>query len=384
MADVLLTVSGVIAPDLQMQIDAAARPRADYLEMARAFDADLLDYAGARQASGRLGRWLEKIGGPNLLLAWSCFRRRHDYRVIFTDGEQVGLPLAALLRFLGRGRQRTLRHLMIVHILSVSKKMRLIDWLGLHRGIDLFFVYSAWQQRFIRERWPVAPEQVVLTPFMVDAQFFAAAQVTPQPRPMICAVGLEFRDYPTLIQAVDGLDVELVIAAASPWSKRSDSSADQSLPDNVTVRCFSQFDLRQVYADSLFTVMPLYAVNFQAGVTAILEAMAMERAVICSRTPGQTDVIVDEETGLYVPPEDVDALRAAIRRLLADPELAQRMGRAGRARVQSGMSLTHYVRRLNKYVQQAKATGSGLDAHGPVRGKETSAPLSQLMTDEPR
>jgi glycosyltransferase involved in cell wall biosynthesis len=168
---------------------------------------------------------------------------------------------------------------------------------------------------------------------------------------MICAVGLEFRDYPTLIEAVRGLDVELIIAAASPWSKRPDSTADQAIPANVTVRRFSQFELRQLYADSQFVVMPLYNVDFQAGVTAILEAMAMERAVICSQTPGQTDVIVDGETGVYTPVGDPAALRAAIQGLLDDPQAAARLGAQGRTLIENRMSLDRYVERLKQSLQ---------------------------------
>jgi glycosyltransferase involved in cell wall biosynthesis len=360
MNKVLLTVSGTIPADIQTQIDRGLRPEADYVAMAREFGADLLDYAAARQVSGRFGRALEKIGGPNLLLAYACYRLRRRYRVIFTDGEQVGLPLAALLKFSG-GAARP-RHLMIVHILSVGKKRALIDALRPHSHIDTFFVYSTWQQQFIQQRWKLAPERVVFTPFMVDADFFApqaAARELVLPeidphKPLLCAVGLEFRDYPTLLTAVRDLDVQLVIAAASPWSKRRDSTADQEIPANVLVRRFSQHELRDLYAMSRFVVMPLVAVNFQAGVTAILEALAMARAVICTRTPGQTDVIIDGETGLYVPPADPHALREAIADLLAQPEEAARMGHNGRRLIEEQMSLAHYTKRLNRYVQHAK------------------------------
>jgi glycosyltransferase involved in cell wall biosynthesis len=58
--------------------------------------------------------------------------------------------------------------------------------------------------------------------------------------------------------------------------------------------------------------MPLYQVDFQAGVTAILEAMAMGKAVICTRTPGQADIILEGETGLYAEPCDPATLRLAI------------------------------------------------------------------------
>ena len=359
---VLLTVSGNISEHIEEQIAQKKRPNADYMAMARTFEADLLDYAETRRQSSWFGRVLERIGGPNLLMAWSCFRKRHEYEVIFTDGEQIGIPLALLTKFLGFGR-RGARHLMIVHILSVGKKMLFFDKLAIQSHIDTFFVYSTWQKQFIEKRWNVPSERVVFTPFMVDADFFAPDQVTPgstelskellDGKPMICAVGLEFRDYPTLMKAVKGLDVHVVVAAGSPWSKREDSTKGEEIPENVTVRRFSQYDLRQVYADCTFMVMPLYNVEFQAGVTALLEAMAMSKAVICSQTPGQTDVVIPGETGLYVPPGDAQALRKAIKQLLENPKEAERMGQNGRQRISEYMSLDRYVERLNRYVQEA-------------------------------
>jgi glycosyltransferase involved in cell wall biosynthesis len=344
---VLLTVSGTIAPDVAAQITAGKRPRADYLELARAFNADLIDYAAARAESGTFGKLLEKVGGPDLLLAWASFRRRNRYRAIFTDGEQIGIPLAGMLKLAGRGRLNA-RHLMIVHIISVPKKMIFLDRLGVQSHIDRFLVYATRQKEFIEQRWNIPPESVVFTPFMVDTRFFAPENVTPQPtpQPLICAVGLEARDYPTLLSAVDSLPIQVTIAAASPWSKRSDSTAGRTIPANVTVQRFSQYDLRQLYADSRFVVMPLYDVEFQAGVTAILEAMAMGKAVICTRTPGQTDVVVHGETGIYVPPGDAAALREAIMYLVKNPREAERMGRSGQQRVEQFMSLDLYRARL--------------------------------------
>jgi len=99
--------------------------------------------------------------------------------------------------------------------------------------------------------------------------------------------------------------------------------------------------------------MPIYPVDFQAGVTAILEAMAMAKAVICSRTPGQTDVIAENQTGLYVEPGEPQALRAQIECLLQQPTLATQMGQAGRARVEAEMELSHYALQLQRTVQAA-------------------------------
>ena len=359
MNDVLLTVSGVIDPNINSKIADGERPEADYIAMARKFPADLLDYAGARRETNSFRKFLDKTLGANAMLAWELFRRRNQYGVIFTDGEQVGIPLAFFLKFFSR--KRDTRHLMIAHVLSVWKKSILLDIFRLSSHIDIFFVYSTWQKQFIEDRWKVASENVVFTPFMVDTHFFDPKQAEDdsetvperaQP-PMICAVGLEFRDYPTFIEAVRDLDVQVIIAAASPWSKRSDTTFGQVIPEHVLVQRYSQYELREIYHACRFMVMPLYNVDFQAGVTAILEAMAMHKAVICSKTPGQTDVIVEGETGLYVTPGDADALKDAITFLLETPEENRRMGENGRKRVLESMNLECYVDRLKRYLQMA-------------------------------
>ncbi|MGO4684088.1 glycosyltransferase family 4 protein [Hyphomicrobium sp. 2TAF46] len=346
---VLLTVSGMIPENLADQIAAGRRPHADYLELARGLNADILDYAKARIVAGRFTPALERLGGANLVLAYACWKLRAQYRLILTDGEQIGLPLAAFMKFTPGYRPR---HFMITHIISVPKKALIVDVLRLASHIDGFIVYSRWQKRFIQDRWRVKDTRVLFTPFMVDDRFFAPGKVEPKPspRPFICAVGLERRDYPTLLKAVEGLDLDVVIAAASPWSKRKDTTAGERIPDNVTVRKFDQFALRQLYADARFVVMPLEPVEFQAGVTAILEAMAMGKAVICSRVPGQTDIIVDSENGRYVTACDPSALREEILRLLGRPEEATRLGNNGRKLVEAEMNIDRYVKRLAEFL----------------------------------
>ena len=66
---------------------------------------------------------------------------------------------------------------------------------------------------------------------------------------------------------------------------------------------------------------------------AVLEAMAMGRPVVATATGGLPEVVRHGETGLLVPPGDEIALAEAIVALLRDPERADSMGQAGRARV---------------------------------------------------
>ena len=58
MNDVLLTVSGIIPAGIEEQIARGDRPVPDYIAMAHAFEADLLDIAVARKRTGRFGRLL--------------------------------------------------------------------------------------------------------------------------------------------------------------------------------------------------------------------------------------------------------------------------------------------------------------------------------------
>src|SRR4029077_18856004 len=90
------------------------------------------------------------------------------------------------------------------------------------------------------------------------------------------------------------------------------TSIDQitgAVGDSVTIGRKTREELRDLYARSRFVVVPLCPSDTDNGVTVILEAMAMGRPVICSRTEGQVDVIREGQTGLYVPIGDVAGLR---------------------------------------------------------------------------
>jgi glycosyltransferase involved in cell wall biosynthesis len=64
-----------------------------------------------------------------------------------------------------------------------------------------------------------------------------------------------------------------------------------------------------------------------------LEAMACETPVVATRVGGIKEVVVDEENGLLVPPADPAKLGRAMTRILEDPALGTRMGKAGRKHV---------------------------------------------------
>ena len=67
--------------------------------------------------------------------------------------------------------------------------------------------------------------------------------------------------------------------------------------------------------------------------SALMEAMAAGRAVVATRISGTSELIADGAHGLLVEVGDVAGLAAALERVLADPDLADRLGRQARQRV---------------------------------------------------
>lgn len=90
-------------------------------------------------------------------------------------------------------------------------------------------------------------------------------------------------------------------------------------PDEVPA-CMAALDV----CTMLLPFTPHFA--YHASPLKLFEYMASGRAIVITDLPGWADVVRDEENVLLVPPSDVDALRAALRRLQADHALRQRLG----------------------------------------------------------
>jgi glycosyltransferase involved in cell wall biosynthesis len=77
-----------------------------------------------------------------------------------------------------------------------------------------------------------------------------------------------------------------------------------------------------------------------------VEAMACGCPVVACDTGGAPEAVDDGDSGLLVPPRDVDATAAALDRILGDPGLRDRMGRAGRRRAEEYFATDQYIARV--------------------------------------
>ena len=373
----LLLIPSVIKTGLDAEVADDRHPVMDYHALAAALrsegaEVEMLDYTDVDRESSPAVRLASRVGGRDLGLAMMGFRRRQECGAIFSNGENVGIPLALLL---GTRPSETV-HVSIGHRLSTRKKQVFFQTLKAERRLDKIFVYAQSQYDWATDRLCLAPELLSLIPFHADDHFYR-----PLPRPVnpdqICSAGLEWRDYPTLIEAVSPMPhLSVRLAAASPWSKHKDETAGRVLPPNVDARRYDYLGLRALYAESSFVVVPLYETDFQAGVTTILEAMAMGKAVIATRTAGQTDVIVDGENGLSVAPGDVEGWRRAITRLREDDRLRERLGRNARRWVEEHATLDRWAARIADALRETGAP-DGARAEASERQKIPQERLSR-------
>lgn len=363
-------------------------PRKDYAIIGRRLQADILEWSAAR-ATPRL-RLLCKLIGIARVQAWLAFQRRGQYDVILTDGEHIGIVLALLLKL----ARASVRHITIGHRISARKKRPFFRLLGVQSHLHTVILHSRYQYELAIERLGFKEEQLALFPYQVDTDFWHPMSA-PEQR-LIVSAGLEFRDYPTLFKAVDGLDVQVIVAAASHWSRRRNTALGVHRPENVTVSSLNYQELRELFARAAIVAVPVDDVDFQAGITTILEAMAMGKVVVATHTYGQTDVIEDrrsatragegtgersrpmsllrnvadeaevmiEPNGFYVPPHDPGALQRAIVYLLEHPEDREQLGAAGRRAVERLMTVDQFAERIAQVVEriagQQNRTSAGL------------------------
>ncbi len=121
---------------------------------------------------------------------------------------------------------------------------------------------------------------------------------------------------------------------------------------------------------SLMDVVVVPSLNEGMG-RVIVEAGFLAKPVVASRVGGIPDLVLDEQTGLLVPPRDSQALAAAVLRLLRDPVLAQTLGAQLRQRALEGFTEARMVDSMARLYQKILGASAS--------GQEDLNPLSALQ-----
>jgi glycosyltransferase involved in cell wall biosynthesis len=170
--------------------------------------------------------------------------------------------------------------------------------------------------------------------------------------PVVACVAhlLPVKGHPTLIQAVSQLPAAHLLLAGKPMDQEYEHSLQAQVSAlNLAQRVHLLGDISEIpalLAETDIFVLPTWARWRMEGCpVALLEAMACGKACIATDIPGARDLIQPGQSGLLVPPEDADAITAAIRLLAKDVDLQGRLGRAARARVEAHFTIEQEVAR---------------------------------------
>lgn len=299
------------------------------------------------------------------------------YDLVLTHTEKVSFPLALILKWF---RASTPHIVILSRITSVDKKKTKQKLWFLRRtrnSVNRFLIWSSVQRKIAIQQFGVPPEKIILLKRGIDQQFWRPMKAETD---MICSVGMEARDYPTLVDALRHLEIPCHIAAGASRGdifKTIERLLEiKDLPSWITVGKKTPTDLREIFARSRFTVIPLLPTDSDNGLTSMLESMAMGKPVICTKAVGQVDIIQDGITGLYVPQGDSEAMRAAIQTLWNDPERCERMGRAARAFIVEHHNMEQFVSAVKHEVIRS----AGLS---DIRFNGSSSPLKSVSTGLP-
>jgi len=349
----LILAAGRFDETLRSEIGRQREPRLDIFQLASELDAQVIDFQAVESSRDPVVKLVARTAGKSAAVALLGFRERSKFDAFFTTGEDIGLPLALLLKLSGA----RCSHTMIAHTLLPAKKQAFFKLAKVGSAVDRVLVYSTSEERLAVDVLGMPASAVQRIYYHADQEFFRPDGRALEPD-LICAAGQLLRDYDCLVDAVRDLPVRVQIAAGSPWIEHT-LRPKRALPEGVTWGRLNRYELRELYARSAIAVVPILENHYQTGIATILEMMAMGKCVIATRTHGQTDTIVDGETGVYVPPSDPAALRSAIQRLLANPEEAARLGRAARVFVEERAGLDLFVAKVADAVRAGHAARFG-------------------------
>lgn len=110
-------------------------------------------------------------------------------------------------------------------------------------------------------------------------------------------------------------------------------------------------DIPEIFASLDIVVLPT-TFDFEGVPVSVIEALAVARPVVATEVGGVAEAVRHGETGLLVPPRDEAALAEAIATMLADPDKAEAMGRAGQALVKEFFPLERFLEQHDRYIRE--------------------------------
>ena len=291
------------------------------------------------------------FGDLDPLRALRVMSRRRHYDAIVS----VGCATAYYLVWMRRVLRLTIPIILIDPALSYSyaRRKRLQD--KILPFVDKVIVYGRTQLDYLRTEYGSRVD-ATFVPHRADTEFYRPVREngkSSEGQPYILSVGNDIsRDFDTLVGALPSMQLgekhrhRCLIHTSRPLTRAT--------PDLLVCRDKVPFtELRELYQGATVFVLPLTSSIHAGGINSLVEAMAMAKPVVVSRSAGILDYVVDGHTARVVEPGDAAGLGRAVTELLARPEDARRLGENARRFIGETCANVQYARALGAIIREA-------------------------------
>ena len=226
------------------------------------------------------------------------------------------------------------------------------------RLADRVYSSSACSTGWIRSFYEPGPKDIPTIHLGVDTTLFVPRQVPENPNPTIIFVGkmVQNKGVQELVEAAcrlvkDFPDLRLKMIGSGDEGVVERLKALTEIYAAPDLLDFEGYVQKEALPMELSAAHVFAAPSYYEGGPGFvyLEAMACGLPVIGCSGSGVDEIVVSGETGMLVPPGNVDALEEALRKILSDRTLRERMGTQAREYVLRNADSHHCINRLDVF-----------------------------------
>jgi glycosyltransferase involved in cell wall biosynthesis len=321
---------------------------------------------------------IRKYGGLSLLWALKKYIFREQFHIVHTHLIHADVYGTLAAKFAGvpviissRHNDDRFRHNKVLIGLNKllarwhAKVIVISDWVGTF----LRDVEGIPTEKIVRIHYGLQPEPISV---QADPQYIRQQLQIPDGIPVIGTIGrlTKQKGQVYLLQAIKHVikhfpDLRVVIVGEGELRPELEQQAQILGIDPNVIFTGYRPDATKLLSGFDFFVFPSLWEGF--GLV-LLEAMALQKAIVASRVSAIPESVIDEKTGILVPPENVAQLAEVMLRLLSNRELQRTLGEAGYQYLQESFGVKRMIESTErlytsvmKSFQEQKLSKSGVE-----------------------
>lgn len=214
--------------------------------------------------------------------------------------------------------------------------------------------YSKYQVDLWCNQFKINQKKFVILPYTIDVDFYTngyklAQKNRASDEPFILATGRDTgRDFKTLVHAANNLNLKIKLVTL-PYLIPSEALKN---PKVEILQYVSYTELFELYAQASIVAVPLRkGIDYPSGIRAVLESMLMGKPTICTHTSILEEYIPTQSDALmYVEPENINNLTAAIEKILGDDNYNKKISNNGQTLVRESYGMDAFAKALEELI----------------------------------